>query len=133
MPSMERRKNGERPPETCALNDRSCDTAVGKTASMRLYSYVVARDYGFAPNPFMGVCTLATCKPKIRAKAKIGDWVVGTGVASRKRSGRLVYAMRVSAAMTFNEYWNDPRFQDKKPNMRGSKKQAFGDNIYSKL
>src|SRR5712671_5339411 len=66
MPSMERRKNGERPPETCALNDRSCDTAVGKTASMRLYSYVVARDFGFAPNPFFGVCTLATCKPDIR-------------------------------------------------------------------
>jgi hypothetical protein len=39
----------------------------------------VARDYGFAPNPFFGVCTLATCKPKIRKAAAIGDWVVGTG------------------------------------------------------
>src|SRR5439155_9266230 len=34
--------------------------------------------------------------------------------------------------MTFNSYWNDPRFQRKKPNLRGSKKQAFGDNIYVK-
>jgi hypothetical protein len=99
---------------------------------MELYSYVVARDYGFAPNPFMNVCTLATCKPKIRANAKIGDWVVGTGTASRKRSGRVVFAMRVSEAMTFNDYWNDPRFQEKKPNICGSKKQAFGDNIYFK-
>jgi hypothetical protein len=97
---------------------------------MELYSYVVARDYGFAPNPFMNVCTLATCKPKIRGNARVGDWVVGTGAASRKRSGRVVFAMCVSEAMTFNEYWNDPRFQKKKPNLRASKKQAFGDNIY---
>jgi hypothetical protein len=40
--------------------------------------------------------------------------------------------MRVTGAMTFNQYWTDPRFQMKRPNLRGSKKQAFGDNIYSK-
>jgi hypothetical protein len=40
--------------------------------------------------------------------------------------------MRVTSAMTFEEYWADPRFQTKKPNLRGSKKQAFGDNIYSR-
>ena len=28
--------------------------AVGKEALLRLFSYVVARDYGFAPNPFYG-------------------------------------------------------------------------------
>jgi hypothetical protein len=100
---------------------------------MKLHSYVVARDFGFAPNPFLSVCTLATCKPSIRAHAQIGDWVVGTGTAERKRSGRLVYAMRVSEALTFNEYWDDPRFQEKKANLRGSKKQAFGDNIYFRL
>jgi hypothetical protein len=99
---------------------------------MELYSYVVARDYGFAPNPFMNVCTLATCKPKIRARAKVGDWIVGTGTASRNRSGRLVFAMRVDAALSFNAYWDDPEYQEKKPNLRGSKKQAFGDNIYFK-
>jgi hypothetical protein len=40
--------------------------------------------------------------------------------------------MRVTGAMTFEEYWADPRFQTKKVNLRGSKKQAFGDNIYSR-
>jgi len=40
--------------------------------------------------------------------------------------------MRVTDAMTFNQYWADPRFQRKRPNLQGSKKQAFGDNIYSK-
>jgi hypothetical protein len=34
--------------------------------------------------------------------------------------------------MTFEGYWNDPRFQLKKPNLRSSKKVAFGDNIYSR-
>jgi hypothetical protein len=99
---------------------------------MRLHSYVVARDYGFAPNPFFGICTLATCKPRIRSVAQINDWVVGTGSKKRKRQKQIVYAMRVTGAMTFKQYWTDPRFQRKKPNLRGSKKQAFGDNIYSR-
>jgi hypothetical protein len=97
---------------------------------MRLYSYVVARDFGFAPNPFYGICTLATCKPAIRRTARIGDWVVGTGPVPRSRQGYLVYAMKVDEIVTFDEYWRDPRFADKKPNLHGSKKQAFGDNIY---
>lgn len=95
---------------------------------MRLFSYVVARDYGFAPNPFYGVCTLATCKPDIRKAAIVGDWVIGTG--SKGRQEYLVYAMSVAETLTFNEYWNDPRFQRKRPNLKAGKKQAFGDNIY---
>src|SRR5258708_6780576 len=96
----------------------------------KIYSYVVARDFGFAPNPFHGVCTLATCKPRIRKVAVIGDWVVGTGSAVRRRAGFVVFAMKVEEALTFEEYWADERFFQKRPNLRGSKKQAFGDNIY---
>ena len=90
----------------------------------------MARDYGFAPNPFFGFCTLATCKPRIRKSAAIGDWVVGTGSKTRGREGHVVYGMRVTGALTFDEYWNDRPFRVKRPYMRGSKKQAFGDNIY---
>lgn len=97
---------------------------------MRLYSYVVARDFGFAPNPFYGFCTLATCKPEIRRTAQIGDWVVGTGSKRKSRDGHLVFAARVKEAMGFDEYWADPRFASKRPSLRGSLKQAFGDNIY---
>lgn len=97
---------------------------------MKLHSYIVARDFGFAPNPFYGVCTLATCKPKIRSVADIGDWIVGTGSKTNGLDGHLVYAMKVTEVMTFNDYWNNPRFVLKKPNLSGSKKQAFGDNIY---
>ena len=99
---------------------------------MCLFSYVVSRDYGFAPNPFYGICTLATCKPRIRRTASVGDWVVGTGSQKRDRQGFLVYVMLVSEVMTFNEYWTDPRFSRKRPNLKGSVKQAFGDNIYFK-
>lgn len=62
--------------------------------------------------------------------AKSGDWVLGTGSAVQGRRGHLVYAMEVSESMTFNEYWDDPRFHQKKAILTGSKKQAFGDNIY---
>jgi hypothetical protein len=97
---------------------------------VRLYSYVVARDYGFAPNPFHGFCTLATCKPKIRQTAAVGDWIIGTGSRSKGRGGHLVFAMRVTEALSFEDYWKDPRFACKRPNLQGSTKQAFGDNIY---
>lgn len=97
---------------------------------MRLYSYIVARDYGFAPNPFYGYCTLATCMPVIRRTAQVGDWVVGTGSATKGLDGRLVFAMRVDETMTYNEYWADDRFSCKRPRLNGSLKQRYGDNIY---
>ena len=97
---------------------------------MRLHSYVLDHDYGFAPNPFYDVCTLATCKPSIREHAAIGDYVVGTGCAKRHRRGFLVYFMVVDEITTYNAYWADPRFEKKRPFLRGSKVQAFGDNIY---
>ena len=104
--------------------------AAAEKVNIKLFSYVVARDYGFAPNPFFGVCTLATCKPRIRKAASIGDWIIGTGSKLKGRERYLVYAMHVTETMTFNQYWKDERFQRKKPNLRGSLKQAFGDNIY---
>lgn len=97
---------------------------------MRLFSYVVLRDYGFAPNPFHGTCTLATCKPDIRRVAAMGDWVLGTGPRSLGRDGRLVFAMRVTDKISFDEYWADPQFAAKRPYLRGSLKRAYGDNIY---
>lgn len=98
---------------------------------MRLYSYIVARDFGFAPNPFHGFCTLATCKPKIRAGASVGDWIIGTGAKTDYNfAGRLIYAMQVCEVLDFDGYWNDPRFLRKRPNLKGSLKVMYGDNIY---
>lgn len=78
----------------------------------RLFSYVVDHDYGFAPNPFGGFCTLAKCKYGTRRRnivelAGEGDWVAGTGGADLKKSaghGRLVYAMRVDEVVSLDEY-----------------------------
>ena len=96
----------------------------------RLFAYIVRHDIGFAPNPFYGVCTLATCKPGIRGSAGIGDWVAGVGSKQQGQQGRLVFAMRVEEVLSYDEYWSDPRFQNKKPNRVGSLKQRYGDNIY---
>jgi hypothetical protein len=95
---------------------------------MTLYSYVVRWDHGFAPNPFYGVCTLATCKPGIRKHAKIGDWVLGTGSAGRKMADRAVFLMRVESDMTFGEYWTE--YPLKRAVLNGGMKVRFGDNIY---
>jgi len=98
---------------------------------MRLFSYILARDYGFAPNPFYGCCTLATCKPRIRAAAMVGDWVVGTGAKTKyDLSGYLLYTMKVDEVLDFESYWTDPRFLCKRPVLNGSLKQVYGDNIY---
>ena len=98
--------------------------------SVRLFVYVVVYDSGFAPNPFFGCCTLATCKPRIRGTAEVGDWIVGVGSVQRGQEGRLVYAMRVAEAMDFDEYWVDPRFASKRPIRDGDAWQRCGDNIY---
>ncbi|KPQ24580.1 MAG: hypothetical protein HLUCCA13_08675 [Halomonas sp. HL-48] len=96
----------------------------------RIYSYVVQHDHGFAPNPFMGICTLANCKPKIRKFAEVGDLIIGTGSADVDASGHLVYWMRVSKIINYDEYWLSSRFGRKKPVMNGSMMQRYGDNIY---
>lgn len=92
--------------------------------------YVVVRDFGFAPNPFHGYCTLATCKPRIRNPAKVGDWVIGMGAPRLKAVGRCIYAMCITEKITFNEYWTSQKYLDKKPIRNGSRKMMVGDNIY---
>jgi len=95
-----------------------------------LYIYVVARDFGFAPNPYHGFCTLATCVPRIRASAQIGDWIMGVGGSRLKAPGKSIYLMKVSEALTFNDYWSDSRFYRKRPMRNGSLVMMVGDNVY---
>lgn len=95
-----------------------------------IYIYVVDRDFGFAPNPFHGYCTLATCKPGIRKGAQVDDWVIGVGGLRLKATGRCIFAMRITRKITFNEYWTNPAYFDKKPVRNGSRRMMVGDNIY---
>ena len=99
---------------------------------MNYYSYKIEHDLGLAPNPFGGYCTLAVCKPKIRKNKdlQINDWVIGTGSKKLNNLHSLIYAMQVKEKITFNEYWEDPRFQYKKSIINGALKQMYGDNFY---
>ena len=79
---------------------------------LKLFSYVVDHDYGFAPNPFGGFCTLAKCKYGFKKRnivelAEEGHWIAGTGGADRKKSAghrKLIYAMRVDEKISLAEY-----------------------------
>jgi Nucleotide modification associated domain 2 len=95
-----------------------------------VYMYVVARDFGFAPNPFHGACTLATCKPRIRKTAQIGDWIIGMGGTKLNAVSRAIYLMQVTNTLSFNAYWEDPQYRCKRPVRNGSRKTIMGDNIY---
>lgn len=97
---------------------------------MKLYSYVIPRDYGFAPNPYFGYCTLATCKPVIRRCAGVGDWIAAFGAAKSPVCGKLVALMRVEECLSFDEYWEDERFKCKRPVFNKGVMHMYGDNIY---
>ena len=98
----------------------------------KLYSYVLRLDTGFAPNPYHGFCTLACCKSSIRMRAEIGDWIIGTGsdAKGKWRGNHISYAMKVTEALRFDEYWRDERFLAKRPNPYGDDTESCGDNIY---
>jgi hypothetical protein len=84
---------------------------------MKLYTYCLRYDYGSAPNPYWGICTLVICKPVIRRTADIGDWVVGFCSASfenNKYPRHIVYAMKVTDKMTMKEYDEYCRKQHRK-------------------
>lgn len=96
---------------------------------MRLFSYKMTNDSGFAPNPFGCTLTLATCKPQIRRYKKEGDWIAG--FTSVKLAGhevgseRLIYLMRVAEKLPMWEYFWDSRFRDKIPHKATSATSAY--------
>jgi hypothetical protein len=105
---------------------------------MRLFSYKMTHDTGFAPNPYGEHLTLATCKPGIRCTKEVSDWVAGftcqalCGDAVGQE--RLIYLMRVSEKLPLRDYCVDPRFQCKNPaTPAAGVPPGTGDNIYRPL
>lgn len=105
---------------------------------MKLYSYVVEHDTGYAPNPYFGLCTLCRCKFRKRPEGKrnivemaeVGDWVVGTGGKSERSAGhgKLVYAMRVDEMPTREKYYrrfSKRRRDNKSPHTDFEKRRQF--------
>ena len=95
--------------------------------------YTVDHDFGINPNPFFGYCSMGHCKAMIRrvvakdvlkknanGKAEdLGFWIVGVASGRNKDfkgdcGGKVVYAMQVTEVLSYEEYWNDCRFADKK-------------------
>ncbi|MEF2583855.1 MULTISPECIES: hypothetical protein [Parabacteroides] len=100
--------------------------------NMNCFRYKIEHDFGFAPNPFHGTLSLATCKGDIRKNKnlQLGDWIVGLGSKSMGNLHHIVFAMKVEEKLTFDQYWNDARFLCKKPNLNGSLIEIYGDNVY---
>jgi Nucleotide modification associated domain 2 len=95
----------------------------------RICSYIMTHDHGLAPNPFYGYCTLAVCTPNHRdAKAVEGDWIIGH--LGAPRGYKLVYAVRVDDVLTFDEYFHDRKFINKRPKVDGTWQDRRGDNMY---
>ncbi len=93
------------------------------TMTPRIFRYVVRYDGGSAPRPYGDFCTLAICKPRIRAVAENDDWIIGFRRCSHTK---VVYVMQVRQSLPLGEYWSDVRFHDRRPNA-GS---PVPDNIY---
>ena len=109
---------------------------------MKIYSYVVDHDEGREPNPYSSTCTLCRCKFSKKAEithgqrgrknivelAEKGDWVIGTGGLSRRSAGhgKLIYAMLVDERLPREEYYNAPRFAEKKPERPRNNFQRHG-------
>ena len=100
--------------------------------NLKIYSYIVRNDSGFAPNPFWDYCTLAIDQALIRQIIRVGDWVVGLKEISKKTEDHyMIFAMQVTEKLTFKEYWSNPRFNVKRPDFT-IEEEIFrvGDNIY---
>ena len=96
---------------------------------MKVFSYVMTVDDGGAPNLDAPFTTLAVCKPRIRFSALPGDLVIGfSGQTLSAEPHAVRWAGIVRERLPFADYWNDPRFQSKKPGFA-----EMPDNIYRQL
>jgi hypothetical protein len=92
-----------------------------------LRSYKITNDNGFAPNPYHGCLTLATCMPYIRLSHQPGQWLAG--FTSGKLNGdlpgqeRLIFLALINKKLPLEEYYE--QYPQKRPENLPS-----GDNIY---
>lgn len=105
------------------------------TRNMRLFSYKLINDSGFAPNPFFEALTLATCKPQMRKSKKVGDWIAGFTSEALCGDGvgkeRLIYLMQVTSKIHMSDYFSHTSVQDKIPDLKRNEfVYKAGDNIY---
>lgn len=59
---------------------------------------------------YRGCLSLAICKPRIRATAEVGDWIVGIAGKSLHPDSGLLYIAQVDQVLENGEYYRDGRF-----------------------
>lgn len=110
-----------------------------------LYTYLLTHDHGFAPNPFHGTLTLATCKPGMRRVREKDEWIAG--FVSKKLTdlakgngldvelGGIVYLAKITNKVSLDQYFKDLKFECKKPTEPFDQWHidALGDNIYEEI
>ena len=114
----------------------------------KLISYRLTYDTMFAPNPFGGILTLATCKPMIRRSknTRPGMWIAGWTACTLHNAGfcgkkiehcdsgkeKLIYLAQVDEIIPLDEYWK--KYPEKRCRYNSNENQAsyYGDNIYHK-
>ena len=86
---------------------------------MKVYSYTMVNDDGFAPNPTGGFCTLAYCMVAMRRTVQVGDYVIGLAGAKYRKMRRteypaypVIYAMRVTDVIDFREFGSEQRYRE---------------------
>jgi hypothetical protein len=102
---------------------------------MLVWTYVITHDCGGAPNFEPPAITLTLCAPRVRRQAVPGNLVLAfNGNVVRGVSGREVHPERhsvrwagiVAEVIPLADYWNNPRFEGKKP----GRSRGYPDNIY---
>jgi hypothetical protein len=86
------------------MRNQACE----KTPSV--YVYKLTTDNGGAPATYRGLLSLAICKPKIRAKAEVGDWLIGIAGKSLRPGAALIYVAQVTQVLEGGSYYSDRRF-----------------------
>ena len=95
---------------------------------MRIYSYILKYDTGFAPCIENSLLTLATCKPLIRSSAKIGDIIIAFYSKNEKNYNyAMAYIAVITEKMDFKEYYN--KFKNRRDCIYNDKLEQIP-NIY---
>lgn len=101
-----------------------------------LYCYKMTNDNGFAPNPFFGFMTLATCKPQIRESKKPGVYIAGftSKELCNEKVGfeRMIFIMKVTMKTDLNSYYHEQSYHCKRPSPE-NRITKCGDNIYHSI
>jgi hypothetical protein len=127
-------ERSEAQPRVATANDNQApEGRQTQEMTVDIFSYVITCDRGFAPNPFGGFLTLATCKPRIRRAAREDDLIIATGSVSTQYKRKLIYAAVVSKVVPWEEYGSSADYKIKRPSTKGKWWRKHGDNIYAKV